>query len=46
MEALVHTISHRIAAYLEKRGLIKRDMDNTFLDLPMFSFSRLISLAN
>ncbi|WP_232366469.1 hypothetical protein [Salinimonas sediminis] len=35
MKALVHTISHHIAAYLEKRGLIQRDMDNTFLDLPM-----------
>lgn len=35
MEALVHTISHRIAAYLEKAGLIQRDMDNTLLDLPM-----------
>ena len=35
MERLVHNISHRIAQYLEKVELIQRDMDNTFLDLPM-----------
>ncbi len=35
MEVLVNTISHRIAQYLEKTGLIQRDMDNTYLDLPI-----------
>ena len=35
IDTLVHTISHRIATYLEKAGLIQRDIDNTFLDLPM-----------
>ena len=44
MEALVHTISHRIAAYLEKRGLIQRDMDNTFLDLPLDEEDSLLPL--
>lgn len=34
MHRLVHVISQRIADYLEKTGLIQRDMDNTFLDLP------------
>lgn len=35
MEHLVHTVSHRIAAYLDRQGLIQRDKDNSFLDLPM-----------
>ncbi|GAB55802.1 hypothetical protein GPUN_1686 [Glaciecola punicea ACAM 611] len=36
MENLVHIISQRIAGYLKKVGPIQRDMDNTFLDLPMY----------
>tara|TARA_Y100000296_G_scaffold60009_1_gene69444 strand:- start:2708 stop:3001 length:294 start_codon:yes stop_codon:yes gene_type:complete len=35
MEGLINTISHRIAQYLEKTGLIQRDMDNSTLDLPI-----------
>ena len=35
MKRVVDNISHRIAAYLEKAGLIQCDMDNTYLDLPM-----------
>ncbi|WP_414828439.1 hypothetical protein [Alteromonas sp. H39] len=35
MERLVHNISHRIAHYLEKVGLIQRDINNNCLDLPI-----------
>lgn len=35
LEALVHIISQRIADYLEKVGLIERDIDNAFLVLPI-----------
>ena len=35
MEHLVHVISHRIAAYLERAGLIERDTNSAFLDLPL-----------
>lgn len=31
----VNTISHRLAQYLEKAGLIQRDMDNTYLGFPI-----------
>ena len=44
MEWLVHTISHRIAQYLEKSGLIERDMDNTYLDLPFGDEDTLLHL--
>ena len=44
MERLVHDISHRIAQYLEKAELIQRDMDNTFLDLPMDDEDSLLPL--
>jgi len=44
MECLAHTISHRIAHYLEKSGLIERDMDNTFLDLSMGDEDNLLPL--
>ncbi|MGB3727150.1 MAG: transposase [Glaciecola sp.] len=33
MVELGHTISHRIARYLEKVGLVKRDMENSYLNL-------------
>jgi hypothetical protein len=35
MKYLVHRISLRIATYLKKKGVIQRDRDHTFLDLPM-----------
>lgn len=44
MESLVNAISHRIAIYLEKAGLIQRDMDNTFFDLPMDDEDSLLPL--
>ena len=44
METLVNVISHRIATYLEKAGLVQRDMDNTFLDLPMDDEDSLLPL--
>ena len=33
MVELVHTISYRIAQYLEKVGLVERDMENSYLNL-------------
>ena len=44
MEELVNTISYRIAQYLEKTGLIQRDMDNTYLDLPIDDEDNLLHL--
>ena len=44
IESLVNVISHRIAFYLEKVGLIQRDMDNTFLDLPIVDEDSLLPL--
>lgn len=44
MEGLVNTISHRIAQYLEKTRLIQRDMDNTYLDLPIDDEDSLLHL--
>lgn len=44
MVALVHTISHRIARYLEKGGLVVRDMDNTYLYLPIDDEDSLLQL--
>jgi hypothetical protein len=35
MVILVHTIGQRIGRYLEKVGLSVRDMENTYLDLPV-----------
>ncbi len=35
MVELVHTISQRIARYLEKVDLVERDMKNSFLNLPL-----------
>ena len=35
LEKLVHIISQRIANYLERRGLIQRDMENSYLNLPV-----------
>jgi hypothetical protein len=44
MEQVVNTISHRIAQYLEKVGLLQRDMDNTYLDLPIDDEDSLLQL--
>jgi hypothetical protein len=33
LNKLVHTIGHRIARYLERQGLLVRDMENTYLQL-------------
>lgn len=35
MVELVHIISQRIARYLEKAVLVERDMENSFLNLPV-----------
>ncbi len=35
MVEIVHTISQRIAKYLEKVGMVERDMENSFLNLPV-----------
>ncbi len=44
MERVVNTVSHRIAQYLEKTGLIQRDMDNAYLDLPIDDEDNLLQL--
>ena len=31
LEQLVHTLSHRIARFLERKGLLERDMENSWL---------------
>jgi len=40
----VHTISQRIARYLEKVGLVKRDMENSYLNLPIDDEDSLLQL--
>ena len=44
LEAVVNTISQRIANYIEQAGLIQRDMDNAFLNLPMEDEDSLLHL--
>jgi hypothetical protein len=44
MVVLVHTISHRIANYLEKVGLVQRDMENSYLNLPVDDEDSLLQL--
>jgi hypothetical protein len=44
MVTLVHTISQRIARYLEKVGLVERDMGNSFLNLPVDDKDSLLQL--
>lgn len=44
MVKLVHTISQRIAKYLEKVGLVERDMENSFLNLPIDDEDSLLQL--
>ena len=33
LQSLLHTISHRIAHSLERKGLLERDIENTYLQL-------------
>ena len=33
LTSLVHTISHRIARFLERQGLLERDMEQSYLTL-------------
>ena len=33
MTDLVHTISHRVAGYLERQGILERDEENSYLNL-------------
>jgi hypothetical protein len=44
MVELVHTVSQRIAKYLEKVGLVERDMENSFLNLPIDDEDSLLQL--
>jgi hypothetical protein len=44
MVELVHTISQRIARYLEKVGLVQRDMENSYLNLPVDDEDSLLQL--
>ena len=44
MVELVHIISHRIARYLEKVGLVQRDMENSYLNLPVDDEDSLLHL--
>ena len=44
MVELVHTISLRIARYLEKVGLVLRDMENSYLNLPVDDEDSLLQL--
>lgn len=44
MVELVHTISQRIARYLERVGLVERDMENSFLNLPLDDEDSLLHL--
>lgn len=44
MVELVHTISYRIAQYLEKVGLVERDMENSYLNLPIDDEDSLLQL--
>jgi hypothetical protein len=44
MVTLVHSISQRIAKYLEKVGLVERDMESSFLNLPLDDEDSLLHL--
>ena len=44
MVELVHTISYRIAQYLEKVGLVERDMENSYLNMPIDDEDSLLQL--
>ena len=34
-EELIHTISQRVGAYMEREGLLVRDIENTYLQLSL-----------
>lgn len=44
MVTLAHTISQRIAGYLEKVGLVVRDLENSYLNLPVDDEDSLLQL--
>ena len=44
MVTLVHTISQRIARYLEKIGLVAREMENSYLNLQVDNADSLLQL--
>ena len=44
MVELVHTISQRIVRYLEKVSLVERNMENSFLNLPLYDEDSLLHL--
>jgi hypothetical protein len=44
MVELVHIISQRIARYLEKVGLVERDMENSYLNLALDDEDSLLQL--
>jgi hypothetical protein len=44
MVEIVHSISQRIAKYLEKVGLVEGDMENSFLNLPVDDEDSLLQL--
>ncbi len=44
MVELVHTISQRIVKYLEKVGLVQRDIENSYLNLPIDDEDSLLHL--
>lgn len=44
MITLLHTISQRIARYLEKVGLVLRNMENSYLNLPVGDDDSLLQL--
>jgi hypothetical protein len=44
MVELVHIISHRIARYLVKVGLVQRDMENSYMNLPIDDEDSLLQL--
>jgi len=44
MVTLVNSISQRIGRYLEKAGLVERDMENSFLNLPIDDEDSLLHL--
>lgn len=44
MVELIQSISHRIAKYLEKVGLVQRDIENSYLNLPIDDEDSLLHL--
>jgi len=44
LEALIQTITQRVGAYLERKGLLVRDIENTYLQLESLDDSALNDL--